>query len=52
MDHPTANDYNDEICGETYDHTIPHWDEQDGVSVGMCSTCGAEIIDDLIEEET
>lgn len=36
----------EEVCGETWDHTLELVDERDGIRQYLCCECGAEIIED------
>jgi rubrerythrin len=36
----------EDICGETYDHTLNLLSEADGMRVYECRECGAEIIEE------
>lgn len=46
----TDEEYED-VCGETYDHTLSLVSERDGCRTYECRECGAELFEDD-EEET
>lgn len=42
----------DDICGWSYDHDRRLIDEEDGIAVYECASCGAEVTTEPDEEES
>ena len=40
------DEYEGDVCGESYDHNLRLIDERDGCRTYECRTCGAEIFED------